>query len=72
MIILILWYLIGLGTILYIVLQDDDLQLKYVWLVLLASLLGPIIVVLAFKEKVFKLPKIFDGENVVIKKFKKK
>jgi len=70
-IVLILWYLIGLGIAIYVTLIDEDLVLKDIPILLLCGLMGPIMIGLLFQEDILKMPKLFDSKTVLLKKFKK-
>jgi len=66
-----IWYLIGVSIMVYFVLWHGDLKVKDVPWILLPALFGPLMLGLLYQEKMLKLPKLIDGEIVLIKKKKK-
>jgi len=70
--ILIVWFVIGGGIGIYVTLVDDDIFFKDIPMIFLCGLFGPIMIGMLFSEGILKIPKIFNKDAVLFKKFKDK
>jgi len=70
--ILLVWFAVGVGVAVYVTLIDEDLHMKDIPLLFICGCFGFLMIGLLIEENVIKLPKLFSSNAVLFKKFKKK
>ena len=72
LVVVVIWFLIGSGTGIYVTLLDEDIIYKDIPIILLCGVFGPFILGALFAYGGIKIPKLFDKNAVLFKKFKNK